>query len=270
MDDDIIQRSMLVFGASLLLGPVLGSLVGWRKGIEWGVGIGALLIGMAGLYGAATLGWHRYQSIAGTESVQGSLIEFVDEVVRDGKGRSSTVRAPVVEYTTPDGQKRRVKGLGGSASGKDWGDAVDVRYRLADPSQALVADFQNMWGGVWALGLFGGFPTMAGMFFLMVARNKDRPPSSPRSPTAGEQRWRSRGTAVANTVFLSGFAAALFWPGEEFGRSLGIGFMTIGAGCLLHFVVQSFPPAMEFEFRVIFAIIGLVFAAFGFGAWQMM
>lgn len=270
MDEEAIWRAMLVFGASLLLGPAVGGLVGWRKGFEWGMSIGALLIGVAGLYGAATLGWHRYQSIAGTESVQGSLIEFVDEVIRDGKGRSSTVRAPIVEYSTPDGQKRRVKGLGGSASGKDWGDAVEVRYSVANPSQALVADFQNMWGGVWALGLFGGFPTLAGLFFLMIARNKGRPPRTPGSPTAIEQRWRSRGTVVANVVFLTGFAAALFWPGEELGRSLGVGFMTIGAGCLLHFVVQSFPPAMEFEFRVIFAIVGLGFLGFGFGAWKMM
>lgn len=270
MDDDVILRAMLVFGCSLLIGPAVGGLVGWRRGFEWGMAVGALLIGAAGLYGATTLGWHRYQSIAGTESVQGSLVEFVDEVIRDGKGRSSTVRAPVVEYATPDGQKRRVKGLGGSAADKDWGDAVEVRYKLDNPSQALVADFQNMWGGVWALGLFGGFPTLAGLFFLMTARNKDRPPQPRRSPTPGEQRWRSRGTVVANTVFLTGFAAALFWPGEEIGSSLGAGFMTIGAGCLLHFVVQSFPPAMEFEFRLIFAIVGLGFLAFGFGAWKMM
>jgi hypothetical protein len=269
MDDEAIQRAMLAFGASLLIGPAIGGLVGWRKGFEWGTAIGALLIGIGGLYGAATLGWHRYQSIAGTESVQGNLVEFVDEVIRD-KGRSSTVRAPIVEYTTPDGQKRRVKGLGGSASGKDWGDPVEVRYDVANPSQALVADFQNLWGGVWALGLFGGFPTLAGLFFLMVARNKGRPPAAPRSPTAAEQRWRSRGTVVANIVFLAGFAAAVFWPGDEIGRSLGVAFMTIGTGCLLHFVVQSFAPAMEFEFRVIFAIIGLVFVGFGYGAWKMM
>jgi len=190
--------------------------------------------------------------------------------MRDGKGRSSTVRAPIVQYTTPDGQKRRVKGLGGSAAGKDWGDAVEVRFRIADPSQALVADFQNMWGGVWALGLFGGFPTLAGLFFLMIARHRGRPPAVPRSATATQQRWRSRGTVVANSVFLAGFAAALFWPGEQLGRSLGVAFTTIGAGCLLHFVVQSVPPAMEFEFRVIFAIIGLCFLGFGFGAWKMM
>jgi len=87
---------------------------------------------------------------------------------------------------------------------------------------------------------------------------------------AGEHLIGDDAEAVDVRARVEGFAAALFWPGEEFGRSLGIGFMTIGAGCLLHFVVQSFPPAMEFEFRVIFAIIGLVFAAFGFGAWQMM
>jgi len=49
----------------------------------------------------------------------------------------------------------------------------------------------------------------------------------------------------------------------------GAGFLTIGAGALLHFVVHSFPPAMDFEARAIFAIVGLGFAAFGYGAWMM-
>src|SRR3982750_1852000 len=182
MDDDAIQHAVVVFGFSLLIGPAVGGLVGWRKSMEWGFAIGALVIGIAGLYGATTLAWHRYQSIAGTESVQGSFVEFQDETISDAKGRRSTVRAPVIEYTTRTGQKYRVKGLGGSASTADWGDAVEVRYSLADPSRAVVADFQNMWGGVWALGIFGGFPTMAGLFILMTIRNSRREPAQPNAP----------------------------------------------------------------------------------------
>jgi len=45
--------------------------------------------------------------------------------------------------------------------------------------------------------------------------------------------------------------------------------MTIGAGALLHFIVQSLPPSMEFEFRSILAIVGLGFLAFGYGAWMI-
>ena len=148
MDEEATRQAMLVFGLSLLVGPAIGGLAGWLKGLFWGVGIGALLIGCAGLYAAATIGWHRYQSIEGTASVQGSLVEFVDERSKDGNGRTTVSRAPVVEYIAPDGQKRRVKGLGGGLSDKEWGDPLEVRYSVADPAQALVADFQNMWGAV--------------------------------------------------------------------------------------------------------------------------
>jgi hypothetical protein len=272
MDEEATRQAMLVFGLSLLVGPAIGGLAGWLKGLFWGVGVGALLIGCAGLYAAATIGWHRYQSIEGTASVQGSLVEFVDERSKDSSGRTTVSRAPVVEYIAPDGQKRRVKGLGGGLSDKEWGDPVEVRYSVADPAQALVADFQNMWGAVWGLGLFGLFPTMFGLFFTGMAIKEARPQATAaveREATPAQQRWRTRGTVLANLVFVAGFAVCFLYPDDRLGRALGAGFMTIGAGALLHFIVQSLPPSMEFEFRSILAIVGLGFLAFGYGAWMM-
>jgi len=143
---------------------------------------------------------------------------------------------------------------------------------VADPAQALVADFQNMWGAVWGLGLFGLFPMMFGLFFTGMALKEARPQAdapAERTATPTQQRWRTRGTVLANLVFLAGFAVCVLYPDERLGRALGAGFMTIGAGALLHFIVQSFPPAMEFEFRSILAIVGLGFLAFGYGAWMM-
>src|SRR5688572_3830044 len=128
MDEETIQHAVLVSGLSLLVGPAIGGLAGWLKNFFWGVGIGALLIGCAGLYAAATIGLQRYQSIEGTASVQGSLVEFVEERSKDSNGRTTVSRAPVVEYVTADGQKRLVKGLGGGLSDKEWGDPVEVRY----------------------------------------------------------------------------------------------------------------------------------------------
>ena len=273
MDEETIQHAVLVFGLSLLVGPAVGGLAGWLKNFFWGVGVGALLIGCAGLYAAATIGWQRYQSIEGTASVQGSLVEFVEERSKDSNGRTTVSRAPVVEYVAPDGQKRLVKGLGGGLSDKEWGDAVEVRYSIADPAQALIADFQNMWGPVWGFGIFGLFPTMFGLFFTGMAIKEGRPASKrpvQRPATPAQQRWRTRGTVLANLVFVAGFAVCFLYPGESMGKALGAGFMTIGAGALLHFVVQSFPPAMEFESRSILAIVGLGFLAFGYGAWMMM
>ena len=275
MDEEATTRALIVFGLSLLLGPAIGGLVGWRRNFFWGVGVGALLIGCAGLYGAASLGWNRYQSIAGTASVQGSLVEFVDEQSKDSKGRVTVSRAPVVEYVTPDGQKRRVKGLGGGLADKEWGDPVEVRYRVADPAQALVADFQNMWGGVWGLGIFGAFPMMFGLFFIGMARREAREKQGAyvrpelREPTPGQKRWRTRGTVLANLVFLAGFALVFLYPDPSPMKQFGAGFITIGAGAILHFLVQSLPPAMDFQSRSILAIVGLGFLAFGYGAWMM-
>lgn len=276
MDEEATTHALIVFGLSLLLGPALGGLVGWLKSFFWGVGVGALVIGFAGLYGAATIGWHRYQSIAGTTSVQGSLVEFVDEQSKDSNGRTTVSRAPIVEYTASDGQKRRVKGLGGGLSGKEWGDAVEVRYSMADPSKALVADFQNMWGGVWGLGIFGAFPSMFGLFFIGMALKEGRSrygygsrPPPVREPTPVQKRWRTRGTVLANIVFLAGFALVFLYPDPEPMKQFGAGFMTIGAGAMLHFLVQSLPPALEFQARSILAIVGLGFLAFGYGAWMM-
>ncbi|SFP44599.1 DUF3592 domain-containing protein [Variovorax sp. 770b2] len=272
MDDEAATHALLVFGLSLLVGPAIGALVGWRKTLFWGVGVGALLIGCAGLYGAATVGWQRHQSIAGTVLVEGRLVEFVEERSKDSKGRTTTTRAPVVEYTASDGQARRVKGLGGGLSDKSPDDPVDVRYKPADPSQALVADFQNMWGIVWALGLFGGFPTLSGIFFTGMAIKESRHRSGRgvvRTRTPAQQRWRTRGTVVANVVFLAGFALAFFYPDPNPMKQFGAGFFTIGVGALLHMVVQCLPPARDFEVLGILAIVGLGFAAFGYGAWMM-
>jgi len=202
-------------------------------------------------------------------------VEFVDEQSKDSKGRVTVSRAPVVEYVTPDGQKRRVKGLGGGLADKEWGDPVEVRYRVADPAQALVADFQNMWGGVWGLGIFGAFPAMFGLFFIGMARSEAREKQGiytrpqPREATPGQKRWRTRGTVFANLVFLAGFALVFLWPDPSPMKQFGAGFTTIGAGAILHFLVQSLPPAMDFQSRSILAIVGLGFIAFGYGAWMM-
>lgn len=273
MDEEITRRALLVFGASLLVGPAVGGLVGWlRKNFHWGAGIGALLIGLAGLYAASSIAWHRYQSIADTAVVQGSLVSFTEERSRDSKGRMTVSHVPVVEYVTPDGQTRSVKGLGGGLSDKSSGDPVEVRYSLADPSRALVADFQNMWGAVWGLGMFGLFPTLFGLFFLGTAIGEARRggrPDFPADPTPAQRRWRRRGTMAANLVFVAGFAVVFLYPGDNFGRAIGAGFMTIGTGIAAHFVVQSLPPAMDFQSRAILLIVALGFLAFGSGAWLL-
>ena len=116
---------------------------------------------------------------------------------------------------------------------------------------------------------------MFGLFFIGMARSEAREKQGiytrpqPREATPGQKRWRTRGTVFANLVFLAGFALVFLWPDPSPMKQFGAGFTTIGAGAILHFLVQSLPPAMNFQSRSILAIVGLGFIAFGYGAWMM-
>ncbi|MGH8619155.1 MAG: DUF3592 domain-containing protein [Burkholderiales bacterium] len=281
MDDTIIIQSLLTFWGAVFAGLAIGGLVGWLKNFNWGIACGCLIIGAGGLAGAAWLGWHQYQLIAGTQQAQGVLLEFVTVASTDGKGRSTSSRAPVVRFKAADGRTYRVQGLGGSQGQHEPGDAVPIRYRPDDPQQAVIDDFQNQWGGVWALALFGLFPTMFGSYFLglQLRETREQQPTTGRSRTpppartfrlSPEQRaWRlQKLTIVANIVFLSGFLVAMFAPLELL-KALGLAFSVIGSGCLLHCVAQGYAPVPDWSSRGIFLIVGLGFLLFGFGGWMM-
>lgn len=266
MDERLINHALLIFFASCLIGPLLGALLGWWKGFASGIALGCLLIGLTGLALAGWVAFQRYESMAGTEAVQGTLLEFVEERSRDADGELTTTVSPIVEYTAPDGQVRRVKGLGGSQQKAEVGEAVEVRFRRDDPAQAVVADFQNVWGAVLALGIFGLFPTLFGLFFVGEARG-ERGGIVRKEATPAQQRRRMQLTVIANVVFVGGFVIAAV--GDDLARSLGAGFMTIGTGALLHFAAQSLPPAAAFQARFIFVIVGLGFVVFGASAWVL-
>ena len=267
MDESIVNRALLFFFGACLLGPALGALVGWRRGFESGVALGCLVIGLTGLAMAGWVGLQRHASLAGTQAAQGRLVEFARERSRDADGKVTTSISPIVEFSTPDGLQHRVRGLGGSQSDAEPGDPVEIRYRREDPSQALVADFQNLWGVVLALGIFGFFPTLFGLFFVAEARSRRARPVAQKEPTPAQKLRRTRLTVIANLVFLGGFAVTVL--GEDVARSLGAGFMTIGSGALLHFVAQSLPPAAALQSRLILVIVGLGFLVFGASAWLL-
>ena len=272
MDDGLIHTAVVVFALSFLVGPACGALLGWRMGAESGMALGCLIIGAAGLMAAGIAGWQRWQLVGGTDIVQGQLVGFVAERSKDSGNGEAGLRAPLVAYMAADGEPRQVKGLGGGLVDVEIGAPVEVRYRPDNPAHAVVGDFQNIWGVVWGLGVFGLMPTLFGLFFVGVARSDragHRPPCAPRVPTPAQVRWRRAITLGSNALFLGGFTVAVLDPVGEFMRALGLGFMTIGFGMLGHFIGQSIPPAMEFQFRSIFGIIGLGFLAFGFGAWML-
>jgi hypothetical protein len=279
MDDTIIIQALLTFWGCVFAGLAVGGLVGWLKNFNWGIASGCLIIGAGGLAGAAWLGWHQYQLLAGTQRTEGVLVEFVTVTSTDGEGRRTSTQAPVVRFKAGDGQTYRVQGLGSSQAQRDPGDAVGIRYRPDDPQRAVIDDFQNQWGGVWALALFGLFPTMFGTYFLglqvresrearFAATRKPPPVKTFRLPPEKRAWLLQKLTIVANVVFLSGFLVAMFAPLELL-KALGLGFSIIGAGSLLHCVAQGYAPAPDWSARGIFLIVGLGFILFGFGGWMM-
>ena len=267
MDDALVSRLLLIFFGACIVGPALGALWGWWKGFTSGVALGCLIIGLAGLTGAAWAALDIHRTLAGSEMVEGVLVEFAERPYRDVDDELTVERVPIVEYMAADGRTRRVEGLSGSQGRAEPGEAVTVRYPATDPDRAVIADAQNMYGVVIALGIFGLFPTLFGTFFVMEARSERRPQKVLPAPLPPSP-WRTPMTVVANVVFLGGFAVCAL--GEDLARSTGAGFMTVGAGALLHFVAQSLPPArMAFRNRFIFVIVGLGFAVFGGVLWVL-
>ncbi|WP_431113031.1 DUF3592 domain-containing protein [Variovorax paradoxus] len=278
--DEVASGALGIFALALVVGLLVGGLITRLRTLNWGTGIGALMIGSAGLYGAATIGLDRLQFLSNTVLVKGTVVEFVHERIEAGMGRvligNTRARAtlvPVVEYTTPDGKSWRVKGLDGGLPGKVLGDAIEIRYNVADPTQARLTNFQNVWGIVWGFAMLGGLPALFGLFFIRLAFEESRQGGQRcrwrQQPTRAQLRWRTRGTVFANLIFISGFAVFGLYPGDSTARALGAGFTTIGTGVFMHFVVQSLPPRTALESRGTIGILGAVLMASGVGVWMM-
>lgn len=251
--------------------------------------MGCLVIGATASVGAASLAWQRWHFVTQAVLVQGTLV-------------GSKAGGPQVEFRTADGAVHRVAGLGGSQSKAAGGDAVLVRYPAADPSQALVADFQNLWGGVLALTLFGVLPLAFGAFFLGLAVQGSRRTSLLASPLASvvtltstaadgtvtvttsrrvvsvadddgggdsslsPRRRRLAGnlTIAGNVVMLAGFGAAFF--AHDSMAELGRAFLVIGIGASLFSVAFWARRVGDWQAPAICLIVALGFALFGGGA----
>lgn len=273
MNDELITQLLLSFFSACVLGPALGAVWGRWKGFESGMAVGCLIIGLTGLTAAAAAALYIERAIATSAIVQGTFVNFVVHSKREKNGEISTTRDPIVEYVATDGRVRQIKGLGGSQGGSQEhakpGDPVMVRYQVADPERAVIADMQNLYGPVIGLGLFGLLPTLFGLFFLMEAREEHLPTSAP-SKLVAPSPWFTRLTLAANLVIYSGFAIALIAGYFSPAVAVSAGLMTIGVGSLLHFVAQHMPPAqLSLPYRFIFIIVGLGSFAFGAATWLL-
>lgn len=293
MDDSVITTAILLFWGGVGAGLLLGGLAGWLGGFAWGIGIGCLVVGAGGLSGAGYLGWHQWENLAGTIEAKGVLIDYLEEELRDSQGRRTTTYAPRVRFRDAAGDVHEARGLGGSRRFEP-GDAIAIRYRPERPEQALIADFQNLWGGTWGLSLFGVLPTLFGTFWTMNAITerreaaaaeaaRSRPPSRrarreaeiARVAKLGSTRSRSPGvgklvrglTILGNVVFVSAFAAMLIMPGPV-ERAMAAGFGTITAACVVHLVARVIVGG-SWQAPFVFVIVGTGFGMFAWGLWML-
>jgi len=250
---------ILLFWGAVLGGVALGGAIGWWRGTMWGVATGCLIIGLGASVAAGTLAWQRAQFIAQSTLVQGRLVGYPD--------------GPLVEFETADRATRSVRGLGGSQGGLQPGEAVPVRFIAADPASAIVADFQNLWGGVLAFTIFGALPLVFGLFFLGVARQEQgesrrgtRRVEKAIAPELSPLRRRMAGqfTVAGNIVMLAGMVAAFVADDTlfQFGRA----FLVIGIGATLFALAFWLKREGDWQAPAICLIVALGFVLFGGGA----
>jgi lipoprotein NlpI len=274
--DDPGTFAILTFFGTAFLGIAIGALVARLTRFEVGMATGLLIMSVGGLAGAVRLTLINLENAKGTVIATGKLVEYVSEAssTTDSSGRTSGTRSygPLVEFIAADGKAYRVKGLGSSSQSLEIGTAVSVRYPPADPAKALIADFQNQWGGVFALALFGGFPLLGGLFFLFTAIGGARVQYGLSVRDARPSAWvawcESRGKRIGgnlNLIAALGMIGAILYAalgGEA--RDAGFAFVGVAAAASLY-AVSFLISNGGWQAVFMCVIIAAGFGAFGIG-----
>lgn len=135
-----------------------------------------------GLFGGAGYFYSdTHKLISAAQKTTGTVVDFER---RSSKGGHSDY--PVIEFTTATGEIRRFTTSGAGDFAK--GETVEVLYQPADPANAKVNVFVEMWLGSLALGGFGLLCLGAG--FANLYHRRARPESGSRgssSQSAGDK-----------------------------------------------------------------------------------
>ncbi len=252
-------------GIGLLLGGAVGGIAAWlghASALTLGLAVFLLCMGLPAATGALRLAQVAVQVQEQTVPARGRLLGYETESATEAQRRKRPggrpAQRPRVAFTTPQGQRLEFVGLGGSRSGLTVGAEVPVRYVAERPQDALVADFQTLWGPAWALGAFGTFALSGAAVFLlgMVAggRGADEAQVAPGAPTRPLTKAERRAARAAAQMPAKPVPAA---PAEPPRRDpLARGLFAASVGLLLLAVPL---PVMLMKARPL-EVVAVVFA----------
>ncbi len=256
-------------GIGLVLGPAAGGLAAWRRdprAFTLGLAIFLLCMGLPAATGAVRLAQEAVQVQERTVPARGRLLGYEAESAREAerrqRPRGRPAQRPRVAFTTPEGQRVEFLGLGGSRSGLAVGAEVPVRHAPANPADALVADFQTLWGPAWAVGAFGTFALSGAAVFLAgLAGGRRTVPAGQGGPTGPMTKSERRAARTKAQAATKASQTATPAPAEPARRPLAR--VLHGAGVAL--LLAAVPlPVMVMQARPL-EIVAVVFAAIAAG-----
>jgi len=117
------------------------------------------LIGVSLLIGALLLFWHTSSFVDQATRAQGTVVDLVES-----RSDKSTTYRPVVRFVTEAGQQIEFTSSSGTnPPSYSVNESVTVLYLPAEPQDASLTGFFDLWGGVMITGGLGG------VFFLIGA-----------------------------------------------------------------------------------------------------
>lgn len=135
-----------------------------------------LIIGLALLLGA-TLWWvHQRRFVATASHAQGTVVELERHRSNSSSSGSSTTWAPVVQFSTPDGESHTfVSSSSSSPPSYSRGERVEVFYQDGNPEGAVINGWFSLWGGISIFGALGlVFTVMSGVIVWVSRRGSMR------------------------------------------------------------------------------------------------
>jgi hypothetical protein len=267
MELDLVTRWMLWFFGALAVGCVVGFVVAKLSTFELGLGVGLLIPGLVSL--SFTFGFvQAFRELAyDPRRLVGTVVAVDDRAVND----SGSITAPVaiVEYTTPDGTRRRIDGP--RSSSLKEGDEVAMVPRIGTPSGFRIGLAGQMRGGAIASMLFGTFPFSAGVFFAVSALAGELTPRQEQRRI--ERQEGSYLNWAANVLMIAGILATPFFSepvehesGRGVAQAIMLGFGVVSLGLWTH-VVSALRVGRDVRFTLGLGVLAVNFSAWVVALW---